>query len=200
MTRRIAAGLAALLSCASLPLPAAAGAAAPELPGDSVLNLDGRFVDQAGRAFTLRERRGEAQIVGMFYASCQLVCPMLIETGRALDRALSAAERARLRVLLVSLDPAKDVPAVLTETAAKRGLDTHRWTLACTDADTVRRLAAVLDIRYRQLVDGNFNHTSALLLLDREGRIIARSDGLGGKPDPQFVAAVRAALAAHQGS
>ena len=51
-----------------------------------------------------------------------------------------------------------------------------------------------------QLVDGNFNHTSALLLLDRDGRIIARSDGLGGKPDPQFVAAVRAALAAHQGS
>lgn len=206
MRRCVAAGLALALTCASFAAPAnstkstnppATTVGAPELPADSIFNVDGRFVDQAGRSFALRDRRGSAQIIAMFYASCQLVCPMLIETGRALDRALSASERQRLRVLLVSLDPGKDLPAVLAKTAAAHGLDTRRWTLACTDAQTVRRLAAVLDVRYRQLEDGSFNHTSALLLLDADGRIVARSDGLGGKPDPQFVTAVRAALTAH---
>ena len=65
-----------------------------------------------------------------------------------------------------------------------------------TDAETVRRLAAVLDVRYRQLESGDFNHTSALLLLDGAGRILARTDRLSSTPDPQFITALRAALAA----
>jgi protein SCO1/2 len=51
----------------------------------------------------------------------------------------------------------------------------------------------VLGVRYRQLADGDFNHTSALLLLDADGRILARTEKLGGVPDPEFLAAVRQA-------
>ncbi len=190
------AGLALLLAVA--PPPPAVQAATPvrELPGDSVWNLPGRFTDQAGQHFTLADRRGERQLVGMFYARCQLVCPMLIETGRALERALSSEERARLRVLLVSLDPLHDTPPVLAHTAREHGVDTHRWTLARTDGATVRRLASVLDVRYRQLENGEFNHTSALLLLDGEGRILARTERLSSTPDPSFIDAVHTALAA----
>ncbi len=188
----------ALLLAVAQPLRAAPAAApAHELPGDSVWNLPGHFTDQAGRRFSLAGRRGEPQLVGMFYARCQLVCPMLIETGRSIDRALSPGERARLRVLLVSLDPGHDTPQVLARTAREHGVDTRRWTLARTDGVTVRRLAAVLDVRYRQLENGEFNHTSALLLLDGEGRILARTDRLSSTPDPSFIAAVHTALAAH---
>jgi protein SCO1/2 len=49
-------------------------------------------------------------------------------------------------------------------------------------------------VRYRQLADGEFNHTSALLLLDREGRIVARTEKIGSVADPDFVAAVHHAL------
>ena len=48
--------------------------------------------------------------------------------------------------------------------------------------------------RYRELADGNFNHTSALVLLDAKGRIVARTEQVGAKPDPEFVKAVRAQL------
>jgi protein SCO1/2 len=58
----------------------------------------------------------------------------------------------------------------------------------------VRQVAAVLGIRYRQLADGEFNHTSALVLVDARGRILARTETLGSKPDPAFVAAVRKAV------
>jgi protein SCO1/2 len=187
--------LALLLAVGQLAL--AAAGPAPALPGDSVLNLAGRFTDQEGRSFTLRQRRGGPQLIGMFYTRCQLVCPMLIETGLAADRALSADERARLRVLLVSLDPDHDSVAALSHAARAHRIDTQRWTLARTDSLTVRRLAAVLDVRYRQLTNGEFNHTSALLLLDGEGRMLARTDRLGAEPEPQFLAAMRAALAAH---
>ena len=86
-------------------------------------------------------------------------------------------------------------PAALKQVFDKRRLPADRWTLARTEAAGVRRLAAVLGIRYRPLADGEFNHTSALVLLDGEGRVLARTETLGSVPDPAFLAAVKAALA-----
>ena len=57
-------------------------------------------------------------------------------------------------------------------------------------------IAGVLGIRYRALADGEFNHTSALVLLDAHGRELARTEKLGGTPDPAFIAAVRKATSA----
>ena len=58
----------------------------------------------------------------------------------------------------------------------------------------MRAVAGVLGIRYRQLADGEFNHTSELVLLDADGRVLARTDKVGSRPDPEFLAAVRRAL------
>ena len=57
-----------------------------------------------------------------------------------------------------------------------------------------RDVAGVLGVRYRQLADGGFNHSSALILLDADGRILARTEKIGSQPDPDFVAAVRKAV------
>ena len=52
----------------------------------------------------------------------------------------------------------------------------------------------MLGIRYRELADGEFNHTSALVLLDSQGRVLARTERMGSQPDPEFLAVVRKAL------
>ena len=52
----------------------------------------------------------------------------------------------------------------------------------------------MLEFRYRQLQGGEFNHTSVLILLDGQGRMLARTEQLGAKPDPEFLAAIRGAL------
>jgi protein SCO1/2 len=176
----------------ALPLPAMAATA---LPGDSVYLLDDAFSDQAGKPFKLADRRGKPQVVAMFYTSCRYVCPLIIDSAKGVDHALSPAERARLGVLLVSMDPVRDDTAALASVARKRKLDPARWTLARTEAGTVRRMAALLGVRYRELADGEFNHTSALVLLDAQGRVVARTERLGSVPDPAFLAAVKATLA-----
>ena len=88
----------------------------------------------------------------------------------------------------------RDTPKALSAVVAKRKLDTHRWTLASPRKDDVRQVAGVLGVRYRELADGEFNHTSALVLLDAEGRVLARTETMGSKPDPEFVAQVKRAL------
>ena len=170
-------------------------AKSPALPGDSILQIDHVFTDQSARNFKLAERRGKPQLVAMFYTSCRYICPLIIDSAKGVDNSLTPAERKKLSILLVSIDPARDTPEALMYIVRKRKLDTERWTLARTDESGVRTLAALLGLRYRALSDGEFNHTSALILLDAEGRVVARTETLGSKPDPQFLAAVKKTLA-----
>ena len=173
-----------------------AGAAqpAPPLPGDSIYQLPLPLTDSQGQTRDWRSLRGKPQLVSMFYTSCQYICPLIIESGKAIERQLTPAQQKRLGVLLVSMDPARDTPAALKKVVDQRKLDLTRWTLATPRADDVRAVAGVLGIRYRQLADGEFNHSSMLILVDANGRILARTEKIGTQPDPDFVAAVRKAV------
>jgi len=170
--------------------PAATGAAA--LPGDSVYQLNAKLTDQEGRDFTLTQKRGQPVLVGMFYTSCEFVCPMLVEALRNTEAKLNAQERAKLSVLLITIDPARDTVAVLKHTAQQRELDPAHWTLARSDAATTRKLAAVLGLQYRALANGDFNHSTDLILLDADGRVAARTAQLTGV-DAKFLKQVKAA-------
>jgi protein SCO1/2 len=173
---------------------AGAASAGPPLPADSVLQLTDTFTSQDGKDFTLASRRGHPQVVAMFYTSCPMVCPLIVDAARGVDKSLSPAELAKLRVLFISMDPANDTPEALLGVVKKRGLDPTRWTMARTNDNGVRKVAALLGVRYRQLANGEFNHTSGLFLLDADGRIIAKTEKVGSVPDPEFVAKVHAAL------
>ena len=168
-------------------------AQATELPGDSVYQLQVPMVDQDGKVFDFSSLRGQSRLVTMFYTSCPYMCPLIIDTARMTERELDDKQRAKLSVLMVSFDTKRDDPVTLKAQAEKRKIDSSRWTLARTDAANVRKLAAILGIQYRQVDDGEFNHSSVLILLDAEGRIAARSETMG-KIDPEFVAAIKATL------
>ena len=184
-----------VLASAPVATAFAAPAAPAPLPRDSVYQLEAPLTDQSGRHLTLAARRGSPQLVVMFYTSCKFICPTIIDTVLDLDHKLTPVEQARLGVLLISLDPQRDDPAALKATADKRGLDLTRWTLAQPQPADVRAIAGVLGVRYRALTDGEFNHTGVLVLLDADGRVVAKSAKTSGAVDPQFMARVRAALA-----
>ena len=163
------------------------------LPGDSVYQVPATMVDQDGHPFKLEQRRGQPALVSMFYTSCQFVCPMLIDTLRSTEQGLTPKERARLSMMLITFDPARDDVKTLKSVADQHGLDPARWTLARTDAASVRKIAATLGIQYRRLANGEYNHTTVLILLDADGRILGRTRKIGAI-DPAFLKLVRQAL------
>ncbi|MEO6925235.1 MAG: SCO family protein [Rhodanobacter sp.] len=177
-----------LLLLVGLLLAGGAWAATP-LPGDSVYNLPLQLTTQDGQQQMLSARRGRPQLVTMFYTSCQMVCPLIIDSLRLTRNALDPTVRPRVDILAVSFDPAKDDVATLHAYAQKRRLDPRVWTLARAEPAQVRQLSGVLGLQYRQLPDGEFNHSSELILLDADGRIAARTTMIG-KLDPAFVTAV----------
>ena len=171
----------------------AASAQAP-LPRDSVYQLPLPLTDQHGKTWDWSRHRGQPQVVAMFYASCPNMCPLIVDSGKAIEHALTPDQQRGLHLLYISIDPAHDTPAVLNELATARKLDPARWSLASPRAQDVRSVAGLLGVRYRQLADGQFNHTSVMLLLDREGRIVARTEQVSGVPDPEFMGSVSRAL------
>ncbi len=157
-----------------------------ELPETSIYHLDVKLTDQHGIARSLDVFRGHPVIISMFYATCPNVCPVLISTIQMMERKLPADELAKLRVILVSVDPETDTPEILSRVAAKHHIELDRWMLARATPQDVRKIAAVLSVKYRKLPDGEFSHTSVLTLVDSEGVVRAQSAKIPGIDDAFF--------------
>jgi len=154
--------------------------ASPPRFDTSLFQLESRFTDLSGAAFPLARLRGEPSLVVMFYGTCTTICPVLVEDAKATLAALPESERARVKLVLVTFDPERDTPERLGELARDHGLDLARTVMlrGASDSD-VRELSAVLGVQYRKLADGNFAHSAVLSLLDGDGRIVERIEGLG---------------------
>ena len=166
---------------------------AQPLPGDSVYHLQASTQAADGQPVAWSSLRGQPRVVSMFYTNCHLMCPLIIENAKSLQKQLTSAERKRLGVVMVSLDPARDTPSAMQDVAQRHRVPDGWQFLTPADND-VRAIASVLDVRYRVREDGSINHTSVLVLLDAEGRVRARSEVQGVAADPEMVAAIGAVL------
>ncbi len=166
------------------------GSSSANTGNQSLYQLQIRLTDQSGTRSGLDVYRGQPVLIGMFYGSCPYVCPLTIATLQKTEAALDPDARKQLRVLLVSLDPEQDTPEKLADLARRQKVDPARWKLARADAPDVRKLAAVLGVRFRKLPDGEFNHSTVISLLDAEGVQTASSSQLG-QADPALLEKIR---------
>ncbi|MCA8964187.1 MAG: SCO family protein [Planctomycetes bacterium] len=173
------AALRSLLSATILSLAAACGgepvtqAASPL----SIYQLEHTFTDQGGAARKLGDSRGHPVLIAMIFTHCSYACPAIVAD---VQRVVAAAgDPPDLRVLLVSMDHKRDLPATLAAFAAEHGLPPDRFSLLHGEADAVAEVAAVLGVRYAEVEGGDFSHSNRITLLDRDGVIVHRHDGLG---------------------
>jgi protein SCO1 len=124
--------------------------------------------DQNGRAVSLAAQRGRWVIVTFLYTSCPDVCPVIAGN---LNAALKSApgRDADLRVLSVSVDPARDKPAAVRRYVRQHRLaPAFRWLLG-----TPAQLQPVWHA-YRVAVlpgpKGTITHSTFELLIDPQGR------------------------------
>jgi protein SCO1/2 len=187
--------LTALLALALFSLGVAASPPPPSgVATDSVYAIPALTLrDQQGQVFDFASLRGEPRLVGMFYGSCQMACPLEIEYLKHLQHAVAAKSGKSIPVLLVTFDPSRDDVAMLRKVAGEHQVQPPAFRLARAERGDEGMLAGVLDIAYRQLPGGGFSHNVRVSLLDAQGRIVAATDA-SGVPDPAFVQAVDKAL------
>ena len=162
-----------LLACCTFSI------AAPPLTEKSLYHLTDTWTNQNGQAATLGDFSGKWVVIAMFFSHCDYVCPRLVTDMRHIDQQLDDSTRTNVCFVLASFDTPRDQPARLKEFASEMQLPLDRWTLLHGDENAVRNLAAVLSIKYKQDLNGNFGHSIIITLLDNHGEIAQQAEGLG---------------------
>lgn len=163
------------------------GAAADPLARSGDPAPDFALVDQDARPISLVALRGRVVLLDFVYTSCPGPCPILTGILRDVREGLSPADRARVQLVSITLDPDHDTPEVLRAHANARKIETQGWSFATGAAADVDKIARAYGVGSVRQANGEIEHTVATFLIDGEGRIARRY--LGTKHDP---AAIRA--------
>jgi cytochrome oxidase Cu insertion factor (SCO1/SenC/PrrC family) len=133
-----------------------------------------RLTDQHGQAFDLQALRGGPVLVSFAFAHCETMCPTAI---RELLRVRAASGRLDIPIVVVTVDPWRDVPARLAHIAGA-------WNLSHADrvlSGSVEEVNAALDTwgigRRRDEMTGEVFHSVAAVLVHPNGAAGTRFDG-----------------------
>lgn len=170
------------------------------LPGDSLYQIDSKWVTQDGKELELKDLRGKKTIMTMVYLSCQYTCPTIISEVKSLESKLKKGVAADTRVLVVSFDPSKDTPKVMNAYAKKRKLDPQHWLFVTNkDESKIRELAAALGFKYKKSDNGEYVHSYMIVVLDEDGVVRARVEG-ANKDKAALIEALHGPIAAAEKS
>lgn len=125
----------------------------------------------------LRELVGNGRdvtVVDFVYTQCQTVCLSLGSTLQQMQAALQGdASDAHVRLLSISFDPERDGVRELGAYAHRMRAD-PRWWRFVRVADGAGTRELLKDFRVTVVPDGrgDFEHNAALLVVDRDGRLV----------------------------
>lgn len=141
----------------------------PQDSGFPVLTLGGDFTltDDQGQPYTLAAQRGNVVLLSFGFTHCPDVCPLTLARYRAVLKLLGD-EAARVRPVMVSIDPARDTPAVLAPYV--RYFD-PRITGLTGEPDAVAAVARQYGATAMPAGNGQLAHSDYLYLIDAQGRL-----------------------------
>lgn len=148
---------------------------------ESLYHMTAKWANQNGETVQLDDFRGRPVMVVMFYGQCTGTCPVLIQRTWKLYSELGESARDRLQVLAVSFDYKKDTPKALKAYAESEQLDLPGWNFVTGQHSDIRELAMLLGVQYRERSDGHFEHSNLITVLDDEGKIAVRNEGITGE-------------------
>jgi protein SCO1/2 len=147
-------------------------------PDHSLYHLNSEFTTHRNEQVKLGDFKGQPVIVVMFYGNCTQVCPILIQDTWRLFSSLAEEIQKETRVLAVSFDTDNDSPEVLKNYAEYEQLDLPEWHFVTGKQTDIRSLAMMLGVKYQKTSDGHFAHSNLVTVLDAEGKIVKRVEGL----------------------
>ena len=154
-----------------------------------------RLTDQAGQLVDLQGLKGKVVLLTAIYTTCPHTCPQIMAEAKRVVATVPAHQRADLRVIAVTMDPAHDTPEKLAEFAQTHRLATPPWHMVTGDvADVERTLDQMGIARARDRMTQVIDHGSLLMLVDRRGRLAYRMT-MGPKQEPWLRAALKQLLA-----
>ena len=144
----------------------------------SLYQLDSIWNSAEGRKLKLADLRGKPQVITMFFARCELACPVLVHDVKRIEAALPSELRGKVGFVLVSFDSERDTPEALRAYRDRQQINSATWTLLQGKPDDVLELGALLGIKFKKDPQGQFAHSNVITVLNPAGEIVHQQNGL----------------------
>lgn len=149
---------------------------------------DFRLTDADGRERTIADYRGKYVMIFFGYVYCPEVCPTVLYRVVEARNGLGA-DRDKVQVIVVSLDPERDTPAQVRDYAASFDPSfVGLW----GDAERIKEVAKEFRVFYQKVPSGNsysIDHTALTYIFDPQGRL--RLAMRHQQPAEQYIADLR---------
>jgi protein SCO1/2 len=162
-----------MVSLALLTAALSAGADASRL---AVIRQAPHFTltDQDGRTVRSADLRGKVVVVSFVFTTCNGTCPATTHRMSALAQALKEQGLFKgdaVRLLSITLDPARDTPEALRRYMRLYDADPAHWSFLTGPRDKVEKVIAAWGMWARPAAGGQLDHPSRIFLVDPRGRV-----------------------------
>lgn len=141
---------------------------------------DAQFVAQDGRPMALADLKGQVWAADLIFTTCAGTCLRMTSQLYNVQEALKGDSGVRL--VSISVDPARDTPERLAWYAGQAQADPARWMFLTAPMETIRPLATQgLKLIVETGVDGEQSgilHSDRVVLVDQDMQIRGYYDGL----------------------
>jgi protein SCO1 len=156
-----------------------------DITGNTQFGTTFALPDTSGKTRTLADYKGKAVVLFFGYTHCPDVCPTtMAELSQAMQQLGDDAKR--VQVLFITIDPARDTPALLAQYAG--AFNPTFVGLRPADDAQLSRIAKDFRVYYAKVpgktADGyTMDHTAASYVFDPSGRLrLFARDGQGAGP------------------
>ena len=128
----------------------------------------------ATKSVTDQSFRGKAMLVYFGYTHCPDACPTALQDMAAAVDKLSPAERAQVQIVFITVDPARDTPAVMKSYASAFSPEVEGLTGSPGAIAQAAREYRVYYARHDEKGgDYSMDHSSIIYLMDKQGQFVS---------------------------
>jgi protein SCO1/2 len=141
------------------------------------------LTSQDGTPVSLADFRGKAVAVTFIYTLCTDTCPILTPMMSFVQDRLGPDFGTKVAFVSITLDPARDTPAVLKEYARAFGADLGGWAFLTGAPEAIREVTRRYGVFAAPAANGDVDHSFLTSIVDRRG--VLRVQYLGARFDPE---------------
>lgn len=138
------------------------------------------FVNQEGEAMQTSDFDGQYWLASMIFTSCPEICPVMSPNMQSLQ-ATAIEEDLPIHFVSFTVDPDRDSPELLKQYGSNLGVDYDSWTFTTGyEFEEIQEFSLeTFKAPLEKVDDGaDFIHNTSFFLINNEGEIIRKYDGL----------------------
>jgi protein SCO1/2 len=148
----------------------------PHAPRLAVIRTSpaGTLMTQTEEPLRWEDLRGQVVLVSFVFTTCNGSCPATTHRMSQVAQALAGKgllQDDRVRLLSITLDPARDTPEVLRKYMKAYDADPGHWTFLTGPREQVEKVHAAWGMWARPTANGQIDHPSRVFLVDAHGRV-----------------------------